>query len=146
MDKLERMLRGLFLDKLPPLAPSVKDSMVRVLPWLFMIFGLLGLFALISAYISFSFANMLAMGMGQVWGTTIPVVGFAMIYLITPVTQILSIAGGYLMKKRLAKGWKLALAATLLSLLAHFLYLSFLGICLDLVFLYILMQIRERYA
>lgn len=146
MDKFDNFLSRLFLDKFPPLPPGLKDGLIRVLPWLFLIFGALGLFAVLSAAVSFSFAGMMAMGMGQVLGMSIPALGFFMIYIFTPFTQLLSIAGGYFMLKRQLRGWQYALLATILSLFTHILYLSAVGLLLDIVFLYILYQIRDRYA
>ena len=50
------------------------------------------------------------------------------------------------MLKRQLRGWQLAVLATFLGLFAHILYLSILGLVFDLLFLYILYQIRDRYV
>jgi hypothetical protein len=146
MSTFEKFLCGLFLDKLPSLPPAIKESTAKILPWIFIVFGVLGVLALLSAYLSFSFVSMLAMGMGQVLGLSIPAVGFIMIYLVTPAIQILSIAGGYLLLKKQFRGWQFTVFATLLSLISHLLYLSPFGLIVDVLFLYLLFQVRERYT
>lgn len=146
MGEFDKLVSGLLVKKLPPLSPGAKDSAVKLLPWLFICFGALGLFAVLSAVVSFSFSSMMAMGMGQVMGMSIPALGFVMIYVLTPLIQVFSIAGGYCMLKHEFRGWQLAVIATFLSLLAHVLYLSIVGILFDVLFLYILYQIKERYV
>lgn len=146
MGELDKLISSLFLEKMPPLSPGAKNSAVRTLPWLFMIFGALGLFAVLSSIISLSFTSMLAMGIGQVMGMSIPALGFIMIYLFTPLTQLLSITGGYYMLRRKYLGWQLAVLATYLSFFTHILYLSTVGLILDVLFLYLLYQIRDRYV
>lgn len=65
MGDFDKFLNERFLKKLPHLSTGAKDSSAKILPWLFICFGALGLFAVLSAAVSFSFASMLAMGMGQ---------------------------------------------------------------------------------
>lgn len=146
MGELDKLISSLFQERLPPLSPGAKHSAVRTLPWLFIIFGALGLFAVLSSIISLSFTSMLAMGIGQVMGMSIPALGFIMIYLFTPLMQLLSITGGYYMLRRKYLGWQLAVLATYLSLFAHILYLSTVGLIFDVLFLYLLYQIRDRYV
>lgn len=145
MGVIDRFISVLFLEKLPPLSPGAKHTTARTLPWLFMTFGTLGLFAVLSSIFTISFADMLTMGLGQVMGMTIPALGFVMIYLFIPLTQILSIAGGYWMFRRQYRGWQLSALSTVLSLFSHILYLSVIGLILDILFLYLIYQIRERY-
>lgn len=145
MGILDRFIGILFLEKLPPLSPGAKHTIARMLPWLFIIFGTLGLFAVLSSALTISFADMLAMSLGQVMGMSVPALGFVMIYLLIPFTQILSIAGGYWMLRRQYRGWQLSALSTFLSFFSHILYLSVIGIILDILFLYLIYQIRERY-
>ena len=146
MNKLEIFLSGLFLGKLPPLSANAKETLVKFLPWIFIIFGIIGFFAILSAIFTLNYAGMLAIGMGRIWGFSIPFISFAMIYIITPSTQLVSIAGGYLMLKRKLLGWQLVFFCTLFSLIIHALYLSILGLALDLIFIYILFQVRNYFS
>lgn len=146
MDALNKVISSLFLEKLPRLSPGAKNSAARMLPWLFMIFGALGLFAVLSTITSISFTNMLALGIGRFMGMSVPALGFIMIYLFLPLTQCLSIAGGYYMFRRKYRGWQLAALATFLSLFSHILYLSAIGLIFDIVFVYLLYQIRDSYV
>lgn len=145
MGAINRFVSIIFLDKMPPLSPGAKHTTARMLPWIFMIFGTLGLFAVISSIFTITFTNMLAMGLGQIMGMSIPALGFVMIYLLTPITQLLSIAGGYCMLRREYRGWQLSALSTFLSLFSHILYLSAVGIILDILFLYLIYQTKNRY-
>lgn len=146
MTKLEMFLSGLFLGKLPPLSASTKANLAKFLPWAFILFGILGFAAILSAIFTLNYAGMLAIGMGRIWGMSIPVISLAMIYIITPSIQLASIAGGYLMLKHKLLGWQLVFSCTLVTLILHILYLSFLGLLLDILFFYILFQVRSYYS
>lgn len=146
MNRLEDFLSGLFLGKLPPLSASAKENLAKFLPWVFIIFGVLGLAAILTAIFSLNYAGMLAIGMGRIWGMSIPFISLAMIYIITPGIQLVSVAGGYLMLKHKLLGWQLVFFCTLFTLIIHILYLSFLGLVLDILFLYILFQVRNYFS
>ena len=65
--------------------------------------------------------------------------------LVLPLVQLVSIAAGYWMLKQQLRGWQLALVATLVGLIVNLLQISFLGVVVDLLLLYLLFQIRQYY-
>lgn len=144
MNNLEQRLDELFLKTMPGLSAGVKETAAKVLPWLMMIFGGLGLLAWLSSLrFFFGFAGLVR--------SVVPVYAFSdafmMIYLIAaPIAEVMAVYGGYLMLSRRRRGWILAFYALLIGLISQLCSFSIVGIVLNVVFAYLLFQIKEFYS
>jgi len=133
-DQLMRVFRG----NLPMLPQNINDNLVKFLPWIFIVFGILGLVTSLSALDFLSHSGWIMMGMGYV-GASYITCFFALI------VQALAVAGGYFMLTRQLKGWRIALYSGLLHLVGNILTFSIFGLLLSLIGIYLLFQIRESY-
>lgn len=137
MKQIENFLRKIFVAKFPPLNQSSNAALVRFLPWLLLAFGALGVLSWVVVV--------------GVAGTTqqmssLTLKDYLILYTISPASALLSLIGGYKMRKKSHSGWRMAVVSTLCSLLNHLAYASFLGVVLDIFFLYALMQIEEHFS
>ncbi|BBB92088.1 MAG TPA: hypothetical protein PKA28_05555 [Methylomusa anaerophila] len=136
MEKLETELRKIFLEKLPPLSPNVKEGLAKYLPWIIIVFGVLGLLCLFSILGMFTAAARMAGGYTGI---------MSLIIVISAIIQILGILAGYWMLSRQLRGWQLALLTSLTGFVVNIIHFSLFGIIIDFVFVYLLFQIREYY-
>ncbi len=143
MSGLEQKLDDLFLNKMPGLPAGKRETIAKALPWIMIAFGGLGFLAWLSSLrFFFGFAGF----MQHVTGYVFPDI-FTLIYLvIAPIVEAMAVYGGYLMLSRQRKGWCIALYALLIGLIPHLFSFSILGIFLDVVFAYLLFQIKEYYG
>jgi hypothetical protein len=142
MNALEHLFGRLFVDKLPPLSPTVKEWVVKILPWVLIVLGALGLLMWLGTIGLFGAAQTAAIGLQHYAASFLTVL---ILYILIPLLQLTAIAGGYLMLSRKRLGWLIAFYSLLLGLIVHILYISLIGIILDLVFAYLLFQIRPYY-
>jgi small-conductance mechanosensitive channel len=143
MSGLEQKLDDFFLNKMPKLPADRKETVANVLPWIMIVFGGVGFLAWLSSLrFFFGFAGYMQHGAGYGFPDV-----FTLIYLvIAPIVQAMAVYGGYLMLSRQRKGWCIALYALLIGFIPHIFSFSILGICLDVVFAYLLFQIKEYYG
>jgi uncharacterized BrkB/YihY/UPF0761 family membrane protein len=142
MNALEEQIGKFFLEKLPPMPANGKDMVAKILPWVFIVLGILSLLALLSVIGLFSTASFMVMGMGHAVATF--AYGVAIITTILgAVVSIMAILSGYYMLNRKTKGWRIAFYSILLSFIVHLIHISILGIILDLIFAYLLFQVKE---
>ncbi len=139
MNSLERLFVRIFAEWLPGLPPSVKERAAGALPWVLIALGALGLLAWMSAVGLF--------GAVKTAGARQAYTAFAAVLfnIAVPVTQLLAIAGGCYMLRGRRLGWRLAFYALLLSLLVNLIWLSLAGIVIDIVFAYLLLQLKPYY-
>lgn len=140
MTSLERIFARIFAEWLPGLPQSVKQWAARVLPWVIIVLAALGLLAWMSAAGLFGAAFKTA-GMNRAY----PAFAAALFNILVPVLQILAIAGGCYMLSRRRLGWRLAFYALLLGLFVNLVWLSPAGIVWDIVFAYLLFQLKPYY-
>ena len=132
---MEQMLEEFFVKKLPPLSPAAKDTTARVLPWIIIIFGGLGLLMWVS---SLKFI----IGFSGLYGFEGPGI-FDMVSLaITPVIEIIVIYGGYLMLNKRQRGWRVALYMVIFGFIMNVLYFNIVGVVLNFLFSYLLFQTK----
>lgn len=136
MNSLEKKLEDFFIRQLPGMSESKKQMAVKFLPWLIIVFGVLGAMAWMSSLrFFFGFAA------GYLMSNT-----FMMIYVVlAPVMQALAVYGGYLMLNKKRRGWRIALYSLLIGVVSHICYLSLLGLVIDFGFAYLLFQIKAYY-
>jgi hypothetical protein len=140
MNSLERVFARFFAEWLPGLPPRVKEWAARVLPWVLIVLGALGLLAWMSVSGLFGAAVKTA-GVSLAY----PAFAAALFNILVPVLQLLAIAGGCYMLRRRHLGWRLAFYAILLGLFVNLVWLSPAGLVWDVVLLYLLFQLRHFY-
>lgn len=141
MNSLERLLGRIFAGWLPALPLSVKEWAARILPWVIVVLGVLGLLAWVSAHGLFGAAAAKTLGTSRPF----PAFAAALFNTLVPVLHVLTIAAGcYLLRWR-RLGWRLALYALLLGLGINLVWFSPAGIAWDIVFAYLLFQLKPYY-
>ena len=143
MGALEQWMAPLFA-KFPHIPDGGRKTLADIAPWLSLIFGVLGLFAILSAgslmsYLSFSF---IGMGMLQISMFISLLAG-----LIASVLQILAFKP---LKARHKKGWSLLFYATVLTTATTILsllfgYSSLSGLVGVLIGFWLLFEVRGLY-
>jgi len=141
MNSLEKIFARVFTEWLPGLPPSVKDRAARVLPWVIIVLGTLGLLAWMGATGLLGPAAKTA-GISR----TCPAFAAALLNILIPGLQLIAIAGGCYMLQRRRLGWRLAFYALLIGLIIDLFLLSPAGIVWDVVFAYLLFQLKPYYS
>ena len=140
-DQYVKMLEDWF-GKLPPLPTNAKDVLVKVLPWLALVFGVLGILAAVAAtglMTVLSPVMLLGGGVGVVTGG---IVG-AVLALVGSVLTLMSFPG---LKDRKIKGWKLAFWSEVVSVASSLVGLNLVGAVISaLIGFYLLFQIKSYY-
>lgn len=136
MNSLEQKLEDFFLGQLPGMSENKKQMAVKVLPWLIIVFGVLGALAWLSS-LRFLFGFAAGYLMSNIFMLTY--------FVLAPVMQALALYGGYLMMNKKRRGWRIALYSLLLGVISHICYLSILGLVVDFGFAYLLFQIKVYY-
>lgn len=145
MNALEEQLAKIFREKLPEMSGNAKEMTVKYFPWVLMVLGALGLLAWLSTIGLFRFASLVVMGVGHAPGQVFSIFTALFLYVLAPVIQVLAISGGYMMLSRRLAGWRIAFYSVLVGFIVHVVYFSVFGLCLDLLFAYLLFQTREYY-
>ena len=143
MEALETKISKFVLEKLPPVPPNIKENLVKYLPWAIIVLNVLGLFAWLGTIGLFSMG--MAVGMKVAPGMALSFLSMIVIYALTPLMLGLSLYGGYLMTKRQLLGWRIVFYSLLLGFIVNILHISILGLIINLLFAYLLFQIKERY-
>lgn len=142
MNALEELFGRIFADNLPPLPPAVREWVVKILPWIIIVLGALGLLAWLAAVGLFGHGQMAALSFHRYAPSIFAAI---ILYLFVPLLQLLGIAGGYFMLGRKRIGWRIAFYSLILGLVIHILSISLGGIIVNLIFAYLLFQIRPYY-
>ena len=131
-----------FFDKayllLPEFSPDVKNTVVKVLPYLAVIFGLLMVIASIVEILGTPFISILALGKSTLIQTLL-------------LTNVLGIAQGILMvsafsalRRKNQRGWRLLFWSQILWIISSLISFS-LALILSFLFLYPLFKVRNYY-
>lgn len=140
LDQVVDMMEDWF-SKLPSLPNNWKDVLVKVIPWIALIFGVLGvvlsliglgLLAFLSPFV------FLAGGWGAATGGPIA----AILWLVSSVLMLLAYRG--LTQRRLS-GWNFLFWSEVVSLVSSVVLLSVSGVLGALVGFYLLFQIKSHY-
>lgn len=132
---------GDWYAKLPNLPANIREVIVKITPWIALIFGILGLLAGIAGLGVLTFlAPLVALGGGfQSAGTGI----IASVLLIASAGLLLAAFPGT--NKRKSQGWDFLFWSEVVSLVSSVLAISLTGVLGNLIGLYILYQIRTYY-
>jgi hypothetical protein len=128
--------------KLPLAPPGLMHAYMNVVPWVAIVFGILGgLISLAALILSTAIGPLMVMlGLG---GS-----GFGLILgsLLLLVVAGLEVAGGILMLRRRVTGWWLLALSMLVSLLSSLLHVSALGLLFWLLVAYVHLEVKPNYT
>ncbi len=131
---------GDYFKKLPELPRGGREFFVMVLPWIALIFGILGVLSAISSFGLFSY-----FAPGMYWGGA-DVVGRGMLSVVLAlVSSVLLLMAFKGTKEKKAQGWKLFYYSEVVMLVSNIILFSVGGIIMTLLGFYILYQIRSYY-
>lgn len=132
---------GDWYAKLPNLPKDARELLVKITPWVALIFGLLGVLGGIAGLGILTAVSPLAMmgGESRVLGSGM----FAAILMLVSAALLLAAFPGT--KNRKEQGWKFLFWSEAVSVLSAVLGFSISGILFSLIGLYIVFQIRSYY-
>ena len=128
--------------KLPLAPPGLVNGYMTVVPWIAIVFGiigiLLGLGALVASTIIAPFLFLLGLGGG----------GFGLVFgvLIFLVSCAIEVAGGWMMLQRRTTGWWLLAVGIVISVLSSLVHISVIGLIFWLLIAYIHLQVKPNYV
>lgn len=127
--------------KLPPLSTNARKNIVGILPWLALIFGILGVVFSIVGLGALAVLSPFAMMAGGSHIAAGGIVG-AVLALGSSVLLLASYPG---LKARTSKGWKLAYWSEVVTVISAILSLSVLSVLISLFGIYLLFQVKSSY-
>jgi hypothetical protein len=130
--------------KLPLAPPGLLDGYMRFAPWIAIIFGVLGVLAMLAALgfaavltpIAVVFGGSAGLGYGG---------GLFLSVIVGLLLAALEVVGGYLMLQRRATGWWILAAGLIVNLLSTLLRGSILILILTLLIAYIHLEVKPNY-
>ena len=141
LGQLEDMLQEYLVKKAPAMPENIKEILVKFIPWINLIFVILGLPILLALFGLSAMMTPFAM-MGGYGGTGFGIV-FQILTLVTIVVEIMALPGLF---KKTEQGWRLSFYATLISLVTGLFGGNIVSALLGtIISLYILFQIRSYY-
>jgi hypothetical protein len=128
--------------KLPLAPPGVMSAYMNVVPWVAIIFGVLGALISLAALIFSTAIGPLLVMFGQ------PGSGFSLVLasLLSLVIAALEVAGGVLMLQRRTTGWWLLALGMIVSLLSSLVHVSAIGLIFWLLVAYIHLEVKPNYT
>ncbi len=141
MDSWIKMIEEWFA-KFPPLPTAAKDVLVKIAPWLALVFGILGVLASLAATgIMAALSPVIALG-GGVGAAAGGVVG-GILALVGSVLMLLAFPG---LRDRKMGGWKYSFYSELISIVSSLVAFNLIGAVIGaLIGFYILFQIKSYY-
>lgn len=130
-----------WFSKLPPLSASAKETIVKITPWIALIFGILGILASLAGFgilTAFSPFMMLGGGMSYAGASIIQ----AILGLIGSVLLLLAFPNT---KARKIKGWNMLFYSETVNVLSAIIAVNLTGIVFSLLAFYLLFQIKGYY-
>jgi len=127
--------------KLPLPPTGILNLYMNVIPWLAIIFGVLGGLISIVAVVGSTILGPLAVMFGASGS------GFGLLLgsIVALGISVLEVVGGLLMLKRRATGWWLLAVGVVVSLLSSLVHLSVFGLLIGLLIAYIHLEVKPNY-
>lgn len=130
-----------WFSKLPPLPKKWNEVIVKITPWIALIFGVLGVFTALAAVgVLTVLAPFVAVGSGA-GAASSGIIG-SVLFLISSALLLLAFPGT---KARKMHGWNLLFYSEVVSLISSVIAFSFGGVIGNLIGFYILFQIKSHY-
>lgn len=141
MDKWTKMMEDWFA-KFPPLSPNIREVLVKVAPWLALVFGVLGVFgALAATGIMAALSPFMVLG----GGLSVAAGGLAgaVLALVSSVLMLMAFSG---LRDRKMAGWKWSFYSQLVSVVSSVVALNLVGAVVGaMIGFYLLFQIKSYY-
>lgn len=139
MKKMDKFFTDFFTKKLPSLPKKAKDWLVKTIPYLALIFGVLAIPGLLAAA---GFGAMTA----PFWAFRgIRSLGYTLGFLLSCVQVVMQLMAVSPLFKRAKRGWQLLYYSSLLSIIGSIINTSVAGLVMVGVSLYLLYQIKANY-
>lgn len=129
--------------QLPPAPEGLLNFYVQWIPWLAIIFGVIGLLfsvlgglfvMILGPFLMLGGASAVAQGVGALIGL-----------LLAAISSVLAIVGGVGMRRRSLSGWWILAAGLVLNFISDIIGLSILGLIITALFAYVHLQVKPRY-
>lgn len=133
LDKVIDYLAGIYKN-LPPLPKGFTDFIVLVLPWITLIFGVLGVIGTLTA-----------MGVVGLGGGIAATTGFSISVVVNLVANAVSLVAVPSLFSKKILGWKLLFLSELLGIVAAVFSISIFGVLFALIWIYFLFQVKSYY-
>jgi hypothetical protein len=130
-----------WFKKLPPVSSQARTKIVHIMPWLALIFGILGIVVSVAGLGVLTFLSPLILLGGGVHAAGAGIIGV----LLGLVSSVLLLAAYPGLKAHKFKGWKLVYWSQVLGVISSLLSFSIVGILVGLVGIYLLFQIKSAY-
>lgn len=128
--------------KFPPLPDQAKDVVVKVMPWIALVFGILGILGFVAATGLLSMMSPFMM-LGGGLGMTIGGLLSGLLGIVGSVLMLISFSG---LKSRKIVGWRWAFYAESVFILSNLITLNLFGAVLSfLIGFYFLFQVKSYY-
>lgn len=137
--QIDVSLENYLVKKAPPLPENFKETLVKIVPWLALIFGILAIPALLAVF-----------GLGAVATPFMAFSGartglFWISWIIGAAQAVLELMAFRPLKDHKKSGWELMLYSSLLGLLASLTSVSLFGLVVTVITFYLLYQIKSSY-
>lgn len=132
---------GNLFDKLPALPKDARDIIVKITPWIALIFGVLGILGALAGFGILTVFSPLAM-MGGGAGAVGAGIISAILWLISSALLLAAFPGT---RNHKAQGWNFLFYSEVVSLVANVISVSFTGIIFAVIAFYLIFQIRSYY-
>lgn len=130
-----------WFKKLPPISSGARGKIVDIMPWLALIFGILGVVVSVAGLGVLTFLSPLILLGGGIHAAGAGILGV----LLGLVSSILLLAGYPGLKAHKFAGWKLVYWSQAVGIISSVLSLSIFGVLVGLVGVYLLFQIKSAY-
>lgn len=127
--------------KVPPISTNARKKLADIMPWIALIFGILGVLVSVAGLGVLTVLSPLLFLTGGFHVTINGLVG-AIISLASSVLLLMSYSG---LKARRYNGWKLAYWSGMLNVVSAVLSFSILSVLISLFGIYLLFQIKSSY-
>jgi hypothetical protein len=127
--------------KLPLAPPGLLNGYMNVVPWVAMVFGVLGILVGLVALVGSTALGPLMVAFGAAGSGLSMILGS----LLTLVGAAIDVAGGWMMHQRRATGWWLLSLGYVIALLSSLLHASILGLIFWLLLAYLHLQVKPNY-
>jgi hypothetical protein len=127
--------------KLPLAPPGLLSGYMNVVPWIAIIFGVLGVLISLVALVGSTALGPLMVLFGAA-GTGLSLILGSLLSLVAAAVDV---AGGWLMLQRRATGWWLLAIGYVVGMLSSLVHVSILGLIFWLLIAYIHLQVKPNY-
>jgi hypothetical protein len=127
--------------KLPLAPPGLLNGYMNVVPWVAIVFGVLGILVSLVALVGSTALGPLMVAFGAAGSGLSLILGS----LLSLVAAGVDVAGGWMMVQRRATGWWLLSLGYVIGLLSSLVHLSILGLIFWLLLAYLHLQVKPNY-